>query len=255
MIVDGERIDDLSEVTWANVRESPSKHIKIASKSSQVEISVYFPSLGVSIKAASQKYGGKLEGLCGDCDSNPYDDMRSPSGEVLSDSNDFALSWLYTKIPDQTKELCANKPEECPPLPKETDPCKIILDYKTFGQCLRVLDPSMFLEWCRKDTCGNHPELACASIESYARDCASAGFCIDWRTNICPPQQCPSDKIYDPCGPKCPKTCQSIKEKEKSCVEIPVEGCFCPEGLVHSGVCGGYRLTVCCRYCEMTLAS
>ncbi|KAJ3643777.1 hypothetical protein Zmor_026489 [Zophobas morio] len=232
MIVDGERIDDLSEVTWANVRESPSKHIKIASKSSQVEISVYFPSLGVSIKAASQKYGGKLEGLCGDCDSNPYDDMRSPSGEVLSDSNDFALSWLYTKIPDQTKELCANKPEECPPLPKETDPCKIILDYKTFGQCLRVLDPSMFLEWCRKDTCGNHPELACASIESYARDCASAGFCIDWRTNICPPQQCPSDKIYDPCGPKCPKTCQSIKEKEKSCVEMPVEGCFCPEGLV-----------------------
>ncbi|EFA10333.2 hemocytin [Tribolium castaneum] len=232
LIVDGEKIDDFTEITWGQIRETSSKHFKIHLVEVQVEVSVYYPSLGVSVKAPSTRYGGKLEGLCGDCDHNPLDDFRTPSGAITNDTNDFALSWLYDKLPGgQSREMCQNKPDDCPPLPKDQDPCNLILDYKTFGQCLRVLDPSLFLEWCQKDTCDNHPELACSAIEAYARDCASAGFCIDWRTDVCP-KTCPSDKIYNPCGSKCPKTCQSVKEKEKGCSNLPVEGCFCPEGLV-----------------------
>lgn len=232
MIVDGERIDDFSVIAWAKVKETSSKHLKLTLTDIQVEISVYYPSLGVSVKAPSQKYGGKLEGLCGDCNNNPFDDLRILSGEIVKSTDEFALNWLYENLPGNSKELCENKPEVCPPLPKDSDPCQQILDYKTFGQCLRLLDPSIFLEWCQKDTCDNHPELACASIEAFARDCASAGFCINWRTNICPPKECPSDKIYKPCGTKCPKTCQNIKEKETICSDVSVEGCFCPEGQV-----------------------
>jgi von Willebrand factor len=236
LIVNGEHIEDFSDVSsWARIRETATKHLKIHLTDVQVDVSVYYPSLGTSIKAPSQKYGGKLEGLCGDCDHNPYDDLRTPSGAIINDTDEFALSWLYDKLPGgQSKEMCANKPEDCSPLPKKSDPCNLILDYKTFGQCLRVLDPSLFLEWCKKDTCGNHPELACTAIEAYARDCSNTGFCINWRTNVCP-KTCPPDKIYNPCGTSCPKTCQSIKEKEeKNCPKIPVEGCFCPEGQVQS---------------------
>jgi von Willebrand factor len=240
LIVNGEHIEDFSDVSsWARITETATKHLKIHLTDVQVDVSVYYPSLGTSIKAPSQKYGGKLEGLCGDCDHNPYDDLRTPSGAIINDTDEFALSWLYDKLPGgQSKEMCANKPEDCPPLPKKSDPCNLILDYKTFGQCLRVLDPSLFLEWCKKDTCGNHPELACTAIEAYARDCSNTGFCINWRTNVCP-KTCPPDKIYNPCGTSCPKTCQSIKEKEeKDCPKIPVEGCFCPEGqLLRNDTC------------------
>lgn len=91
------------------------------------------------------------------------------------------------------------------------------------------MDPLLFVDWCQKDTCGGHPELACSAIEAYARDCASAGFCINWRTDICPSKKCPSDQIYNPCGTNCPKTCESLKLKtKKPCKDIPVEGCFCP---------------------------
>ncbi|RZC42307.1 hemocytin, partial [Asbolus verrucosus] len=232
LIVDGERIDDFADISkWSQVKRTSTKHLKILLTDIQVEVSVYYPSLGVSVKAPSHKYNGKLEGLCGNCDGDPLDDLRTSSGNVTEDIDEFVLSWLYDKIPGQSKEICANKHEECVPLPKESDPCNQILDYSTFGQCLRVLDPSLFLEWCKKDTCDNHPELACPAIEAYARDCANAGFCIDWRTNICS-AKCPADKIYNACGTSCPKTCEGIKEKEKSCSSKPVEGCFCPEGKV-----------------------
>lgn len=48
------------------------------------------------------------------------------------------------------------------------------------------MDPSLFLDWCKKDSCGNHPELSCAAIEAFARDCAGTGFCVNWRNENCP---------------------------------------------------------------------
>lgn len=95
------------------------------------------------------------------------------------------------------------------------------------------MDPSLFIDWCKKDTCGGHSELSCAAIEAYARDCASSGFCINWRNEYCPAKSCPSDQLYNPCGTNSANTCESIKEKpKKSPKAIPSEGCYCPEGKV-----------------------
>lgn len=100
-------------------------------------------------------------------------------------------------------------------------------------QCLNVLDPSLFIEWCKKDTCGGHPEQACTAIEAYARDCASAGFCINWRNEYCPAKGCPPEQFYDPCGTSSPETCESIKGLTKNPKKIiPTEGCYCPQGKV-----------------------
>lgn len=73
-------------------------------------------------------------------------------------------------------------------------------------------------------------------MEAYARDCASSGFCINWRNEYCPAQTCPPDQFYDPCSTTAPKTCESIKEKTKKAPKknMPTEGCYCPEGKVHS---------------------
>lgn len=234
LIVDSERIDDFSELSsWARVRETATKHIKMLLTDIQVEVSVYYPSLGVSVKAPSHKYGGRMEGLCGDCNGDTEDDYKKPSSETPKDINDFANSWLYENLPGgQSKEQCENKPEEkCKEIPADGDPCAQLNDTNKFGQCLNVLNPSLFLDWCKKDICSGDTSLACASIEAFARDCASAGFCVNWRNEFCPAKNCPADQVYDPCGTSCPKTCAGLKEKDsKVCKEIPVEGCFCPEG-------------------------
>lgn len=63
LIVDNERIADFEEIEdWAKIRETSTKHMKILLTDVQVEVSVYYPSLGVSVKAPSHKYGGKMEG-------------------------------------------------------------------------------------------------------------------------------------------------------------------------------------------------
>ncbi|XP_030749920.1 hemocytin [Sitophilus oryzae] len=242
LIVDSERIDDFEEIEdWAKVRETGSKHFKILLTDDQVEVSVYYPSLGVSVKAPSHKYGGKLEGLCGDCNKNPSDDIRNPDGSKPKDINDFTLNWLYEHLPGgQSREQCGNQPEEqCPEIPQSDDPCMQLLDGVKFGQCLNVQDPSLFLDWCKKDTCGNHPELSCSAIEAYARDCASAGFCVNWRNEYCPAENCPSDQHYEPCATSKQATCDDVKAKSQKTKASTtpkksgvIEGCFCPEGKV-----------------------
>ncbi|ENN77021.1 hypothetical protein YQE_06515, partial [Dendroctonus ponderosae] len=142
LIVDSERVADFEEIEdWAKVRETATKHMKFLLTDEQVEVSVYYPSLGVSVKAPSHKYRGKLEGLCGDCNKNPDDDIRYGAfdghlGGKPQDIDDFALSWLYESLPGgQSREGCENKPEEkCAELAPEDDPCLQLLDMKKFGQ-------------------------------------------------------------------------------------------------------------------------
>ncbi|XP_066254573.1 hemocytin [Euwallacea similis] len=242
LIVDNERVADFEELeNWAKMRETSAKHLKMLLTDVQVEVSVYYPSLGVSVKAPSHKYGGKLEGLCGDCNKNPNDDIRNgpfdghPGGKP-KDINDFALSWLYEHLPGgQTRAECANKLEEkCPEVPPKDDPCTRLLDDKIFGQCLNVMDPSLFVDWCKKDTCGNFPDLSCAAIEAFARDCAAQGFCINWRNEHCPTPTCPSGLSYNPCAKKKQETCDDLKNTAAtlnmrvSSVSL-IDGCFCPE--------------------------
>ncbi|XP_017781781.1 PREDICTED: hemocytin [Nicrophorus vespilloides] len=250
LIVDAERIDDFTVIAdWANVRETKSKHLKILLTKAQVEVSIYFPSLGVSVKAPSHRYGGKLEGLCGDCNKDPENDMRTPEGLVTTDADVLGPSWFYDKLPGMTRETCSNLPkEECTEMDVNDDPCVQLVDIERYAQCHPVLDPGMFIEWCRKDTCGGHPELACQAIAAYGRECQSNGFCVKWRSDLCPAPKCTEDQEYKSCG-GCLKTCESIKNKDKSkhCIQIPTDGCFCPEGKVMmNNTCVEEKMCVVC---------
>lgn len=99
-------------------------------------MSVYYPSLGISVKAPSHKYKGKLEGLCGDCNGDMQDDIKKPDGKKPENTDDFALSWLYENLPGgQSREECHNEPEEkCEDVSEESDPCMQMLDVHKFGQ-------------------------------------------------------------------------------------------------------------------------
>lgn len=235
IIVDGEVLNNFATIAdWATVTETPAKHVKFLLKKLQVEVSVYFPSLGVSVKAPSHKYGDSLEGLCGDCNRNPDDDLVTPAGIQEGDVEEFALSWLYENLPGgQSKEGCRNKPEEkCESFPIDDDPCVQLVDIDRFGQCHPLLDPTMFIEWCQKDTCGGHPERACNAIEAYASECMHSGFCVNWHSDLCPAQICPLGQTFKPCEKNCVKTCEDVTDENKKCPNYPTEGCFCDDGKV-----------------------
>lgn len=142
IIVDGEVVHNFSDISqWATVTETLSKHIRFLLNKAQVEVSVYFPSLGVSVKAPSHKYGGHLEGLCGNCNRIPNDDWQTPKGEVINDAEELGLSWLYERLPGgQTREGCSNKPvETCEALALDDNPCVQLVDVFRFGQVIIVM--------------------------------------------------------------------------------------------------------------------
>lgn len=145
-----------------------------------------------------------MEGLCGDCNGKPTDDLQvnqiklmdvrvNPSSAESKEKDEkqlvkeFALSWLAEEPKLQLKEERCHISEEseCLPLPPETDPCFKILDDTMFGKCHIVVDPAKYVTACQQDLCKTGPTQkgACDSLAAYARECARSGICVDWRRN------------------------------------------------------------------------
>lgn len=52
-----------------------------------------------------------------------------------------------------------------------------------FEACHKIIDYSPFVEGCEFDVCHMHlPHIGCSSLKTYAKVCAEAGVCIDWRS-------------------------------------------------------------------------
>lgn len=76
-----------------------------------------------------------MEGLCGNCDNDKFNDIRLPSGETTTDIEQFKLSWLYDEMPGNTPDVCKPVPTPiCAELPPGEDPCQQILDYDTYKE-------------------------------------------------------------------------------------------------------------------------
>lgn len=218
-----------------------------------------------------------MEGICGNCNGNPDDDLiiNSKSNMTLPPTNtelqNFALSWL-AKEPklslNESEAIChVHKEPDCLPLPPETDPCFKILDEEAFAKCHLIVDPISYVTACQQDLCRTGPTQkgSCDSIAAYARECLRNGICIDWRRNGFCPMECVAPFVYHQCG--CGDSCQSIEEKQKQialstaikdaqtiekmksiCKVGLSEGCFCPNGkILHGGKC---LSEIECRVCD-----
>ncbi|XP_040826753.1 mucin-5B [Ochotona curzoniae] len=224
---------------------------------------VDIPALGVSVTFDGQLFQAQLpfsrfshntEGLCGTCTNNQRDDCRQPDGTTASSCQDMAKTWL---VNDNSTEGCSaptsapptsTSPQSsatstpastpCPPSPL----CKLLLG-SIFAECHSFVPPGPFFTACVSDSClsGSHPGLACQSLEAYAGLCRARGICSDWRNStsgLCD-LPCPHSKVYRPCGPVQPASCDS--RSQSAVDEELTEGCFCPEGQIlfntHTGVC------------------
>ncbi|NXJ41763.1 MUC5A protein, partial [Ciconia maguari] len=198
----------------------------------EIGATITFSGLIFSVKLPYSKFGNNTEGQCGTCTNNKLDECRLPSGKIISSCPQMAHHWIVGN--NTSCHGVPVPPAVTTPVPKphcETPRlCKLFWS-KIFAECHAVIPPEPFFKGCVFDGCRiDNESMQCSSLEMYATECAARGVCIDWRgktNNICP-YNCSVSKVYKPCGPINPATC------DPSFVELPgygvTEGCFCPEG-------------------------
>lgn len=252
VLVDGIEVKKLPlNKDWINIIANIGQDIKIQLPKSHVDLSATFVDMSFAIRVPSIKYGSKMEGLCGDCNGNPSDDLKAnpkATKPVKSDSTrDVIQSWLADDPKFSKEQICIsedNAVSDCIPLPPDEDPCMELIDDYVFGRCNLIVDPIMHLSACQQDICKTGPDQlgACSYLSKYAQECSQHDICVDWKRGKCNSNMtCPIGMTYQACG--CAKTCEmiikkaSIKLNEK-CPIAKVEGCFCPEGHVNlNGKC------------------
>nr|XP_032644685.1 mucin-5AC isoform X2 [Chelonoidis abingdonii] len=210
----------------------------------EIGATITFSGLIFSVKLPFSKFGNNTEGQCGTCTNTKTDDCRLPSGKIIPSCTQMAPHW---KVDDGKKQYCVGTPTPGPSIPTPapscppTALCKIILS-EVFEECHKVIPPQDFYKGCVFDACHmTNTSMQCSGLEIYATLCATRGVCVDWRgeTKGKCPYNCPVGKVYKPCGPPNPATCDSRAVQHNS--TGLTEGCFCPEGKflfnANSGVC------------------
>uniref|UniRef100_A0A3B5R0L9 Intestinal mucin-like protein n=1 Tax=Xiphophorus maculatus TaxID=8083 RepID=A0A3B5R0L9_XIPMA len=211
-----------------------------------LNVVVTFGMTGFSVNLPYQYFGSNTEGHCGTCTNNQADDCKLPTGELLENCAVMADYWPANDIYQPNCPTPPVVPTQVPEPPLEPTPCKPesicdLLKSSVFAECHPLVSPDNFYRGCVYDSCHvSNPAVECTSLQTYAAACAQAGICIHWRnhTKICA-TDCPSDKVYKPCGPAEQPTCED--NADESTTTFITEGCFCPDGMKlfnkDSGIC------------------
>lgn len=239
-LVDGIEVKTMPHKSeWISIKEEKSKAINLNLLKSHVEVDAMLEDLSFSIKIPSIKYRNQVEGLCGNCNGDPNDDIIANTKytnkiESPTDLNEILQTWVADEPALKLNKTCNSDvqvADDCVPLPPDEDPCLEILNQDTFGQCHLVVEALKYVSMCQIDMCklGNSQKGACSHLSAYARECSRNGICVDWKKGVCAEKfECPNDMEYKPCG--CHKTCGSLKDKKATltakCAE-PIDGCFC----------------------------
>lgn len=227
---------------WVSITEQKGKGVNIDLLKSMVEVNTHFDDLSFSIKIPSVKYGGLVEGLCGNCNGDPADDLKPNPKHAdkakSTDLKDILQTWVADEPALNLTEECVSETkivDECLPLPPDRDPCLQLMDSNTFGQCHLIVNAIKYVSMCQIDMCKTGPNQkgACSHLAAYARECSRNGICVDWKNGACSENfECPDDMEYKACS--CHKTCKLVKEQSallNECRE-PIDGCFCRNGKI-----------------------
>uniref|UniRef100_A0A7G3AKI1 Putative hemolectin isoform b n=1 Tax=Lutzomyia longipalpis TaxID=7200 RepID=A0A7G3AKI1_LUTLO len=213
------------------------------------------PELGLQVKwdrgtrvyiTLTNQWRGKVQGLCGNFNSDIQDDFKTPSSGIETNPVIFGDSWkLQDYCPKTTEQVdsCAKHPHRTMWAQRKCG----VLKTGAFQACHSEVPVDNFLKRCTHDTCacdqGGDCECLCTALAAYAHACALKGVPIRWRTpDLCPMQCDPECSSYNPCISTCPiETCDNAmpsgKDKWMCSEDSCVEGCKlkgCPEGQIYS---------------------
>ncbi|XP_056907848.1 intestinal mucin-like protein [Takifugu flavidus] len=212
----------------------------------RLNVIITFGITGFSVNLPYNYFGRNTQGHCGTCTNNQADDCMLPGGKLVESCAVMADYWPAKHIYQPECQIPSVPPTTGPePIPTST-PCNPdsicdMLRSSVFEPCHPFVNPENFYLGCVFDSCHvSNPAVECTSLQTYAAACAQVGVCIHWRnhTTICA-SNCPSDKVYKPCGPSEQPTCEDNPNEPS--MNFTTEGCFCPDGMKlfnkESGVC------------------
>ncbi|KAM3609421.1 uncharacterized protein V6R79_014611 [Siganus canaliculatus] len=210
-----------------------------------LDVVIKFGIAGFSVNLPFKHFGSNTQGHCGTCTNNKADDCRLPDGHVIGNCAAMADYWPANHVDQPDCEVPSAEPTSTPESPNMT-PCHAdsvceLLKSSVFESCHPLLSPDMFYLGCAFDSCHvSNQAVECTSLQTYAAACAELGVCINWRnhTKICA-SECPSNKVYKPCGPAEQPSCEDSSNEPY--MNVTIEGCFCPDGMKlfnkESGIC------------------
>ncbi|XP_040927175.1 mucin-2-like isoform X2 [Betta splendens] len=207
---------------------------------------ITFGITGFSLNLPFEFFGTNTQGHCGTCNNNQTDDCMLPGGSLAQSCAVMADYWFSKDIYQPNCKIPPAPPTNIPEPPPTFAPCNPasicdLLKSSVFGKCHPLVSPDKVYQGCVFDSCHvSNPAVECTSLQTYAAACAQAGVCIHWRnhTKLCT-SDCPSNKVYKPCGPAEQPTCED--NPNEPTLNFTTEGCFCPDGMKlfnkESGIC------------------
>ncbi|KAI8497573.1 hypothetical protein Bbelb_248790, partial [Branchiostoma belcheri] len=191
------------------------------------------------------QYAGQVDGLCGNFNGNPDDELLKPDQTLALNEVDMGNSWL---APDDT--ACLPNPDQFDISTvdqaliaeiESTANCGQITDINgAFQPCVGVVNPLNYFDACVYDMAavnGEH-QMLCNDMEAYVDACAAAGVVIvGWRDEaLCPTTtQCPTHSHYSQSTSACQDSCRT-PTASSTCGRPNVEGCECDPGYIWSGM-------------------
>ncbi|KFM81699.1 Kielin/chordin-like protein, partial [Stegodyphus mimosarum] len=194
-------------------------------------------------------YRNKTCGLCGNFNNYAEDDMRTPTGAIVSSEAYFGNSWKYNGV----------QPEGCTEA-VDIDPCSIggyrkrklanskcsVLKQSLFAPCHPFIAPEPYFATCVYDVCAcsENDDCLCDVLSAYSQECSKANFILNWRSEGLCGIYCSEDEglVFDECGPACPRTCENknlpLDVLASQCFKPCVPGCQCSaDKVLHNGRC------------------
>uniref|UniRef100_A0A3Q2YAJ3 IgGFc-binding protein-like n=2 Tax=Hippocampus comes TaxID=109280 RepID=A0A3Q2YAJ3_HIPCM len=201
-----------------------------------LQVTVY--KTGTVMVGLPSSYESFVRGLCGNANSDPYDDQIMPDEEEAQNTLEFVHSWRLGGAM-ACRSRCTSRPKNCPADARKrfegTNFCGILRDeFGPFAECLLVLSPKLYFHNCLADACfyGGHYLALCNSITAFAAACQAAQLPIrHWRSDTFCGMTCPKNSHYELCGPRCPVVCEGLSSATK-CSGGCEEGCQCDPGFV-----------------------
>nr|XP_032805325.1 mucin-6-like [Petromyzon marinus] len=160
---------------------------------------------------------GARAGMCGLCGN--FDGQKELSANY---ENMDLLAYAY---PQRLNQECEVKSGPVCSEPWMWSTCSLAV--QRMGPC--DVPASGFVAMCMNEQCHceNQTMCGCPSLTAFSLECVIGGATLaSWRTsNLCAPQDCPGDLVYEECGSTCPQTCANpFQPMCQGCVP----GCFCP---------------------------
>ncbi|XP_034391291.1 mucin-2-like isoform X2 [Cyclopterus lumpus] len=202
----------------------------------RLKVVITFGITGFSVTLPYQYFGNNTQGHCGTCNNNQADDCKLPGGKLVENCAVMADYWPAKHIYQPNCHIPSVLPTNIPGPPPTFTPCIPdsichMINSSLFAACHPFVSPDHFYQGCVFDSCHvTNPAVECTSLQTYSAACAQAGVCLHWRhhTSVCA-NNCPSNKVYKPCGPAEQPTCED--NPNEPTMNYTTEGCFCPDGM------------------------